>query len=143
MKTSQHTNLLYDFFSALRSTQNANAAWDATVGFMGDLGVSHISADTDTDGPSAFYKNTAPSWVIDAWLENVGFDNDPISLHCRDSVEPFVSSMPLLQDAPPCFVNWYRELEGALLHKSGSERSSPFPGRTYPTACVTGMPSAV
>ena len=31
----------------------------------------------------------------------------------------------------------------ALLHKSGAERSSPFPGRTYPTATVTGMPSAV
>lgn len=31
----------------------------------------------------------------------------------------------------------------ALLHKSGSERISPFPGRTYPTATVTGMPSAV
>ena len=33
--------------------------------------------------------------------------------------------------------------QGALLHKSGAERSSPFPGRTYPTATVTGMPSAV
>jgi aspartate aminotransferase-like enzyme len=31
----------------------------------------------------------------------------------------------------------------ALLHKSGAERISPFPGRTYPTATVTGMPSAV
>ena len=34
-------------------------------------------------------------------------------------------------------------LDAALLHKSGAERSSPFPGRTYPTATVTGMPSAV
>ena len=31
----------------------------------------------------------------------------------------------------------------ALLHKSGFERGSPFPGRTYPTATVTGTPSAV
>jgi hypothetical protein len=31
----------------------------------------------------------------------------------------------------------------ALLHKLGFERGSPFPGRTYPTATVTGMPSAV
>ena len=31
----------------------------------------------------------------------------------------------------------------ALLHKSGFERGFPFPGRTYPTATVTGMPSAV
>ncbi|MCA1284805.1 hypothetical protein [Salipiger bermudensis] len=31
----------------------------------------------------------------------------------------------------------------ALLHKSGDGRGSPFPGRTYPTASVTGMPSAV
>ncbi len=30
-----------------------------------------------------------------------------------------------------------------LLHKSGDGRGSPFPGRTYPTASVTGMPSAV
>ena len=31
----------------------------------------------------------------------------------------------------------------ALLHKSVERRVSPFPGRTYPTASVTGMPSAV
>ena len=33
--------------------------------------------------------------------------------------------------------------EKALLHKSAERRVSPFPGRTYPTASVTGMPSAV
>ena len=32
---------------------------------------------------------------------------------------------------------------GALLHKSAERRGSPFPGQTYPTASVTGMPSAV
>ena len=32
---------------------------------------------------------------------------------------------------------------GALLHKSGDRRGSPVPGQTYPTASVTGMPSAV
>lgn len=32
---------------------------------------------------------------------------------------------------------------GALLHKSGSGRSSPFPGQSYPTGRVTGMPSVV
>ena len=32
---------------------------------------------------------------------------------------------------------------GALLHKSADGRSSPFPGQTYPTGSVTGMPSAV
>ena len=31
----------------------------------------------------------------------------------------------------------------ALLHKSGDGQGSPFPGQTYPTASVTGMPSAV
>ena len=31
----------------------------------------------------------------------------------------------------------------ALLHKSWPERTSPFPGRTYPTGSVTGMPRAV
>jgi plasmid stabilization system protein ParE len=31
----------------------------------------------------------------------------------------------------------------ALLHKSGERRTSPFPGRTHPTASVAGMPSAV
>ena len=33
--------------------------------------------------------------------------------------------------------------EMALLHKSAERRGSPFPRRTYPTASVTGMPSAV
>lgn len=31
----------------------------------------------------------------------------------------------------------------ALLHKSADGRGSPFPGQTYPTGSVTGMPSAV
>ncbi len=31
----------------------------------------------------------------------------------------------------------------ALLHKSGFDRTSPFPRRTYPTGSVTGMPRAV
>ena len=31
----------------------------------------------------------------------------------------------------------------ALLHKSPECQSSPFPGRTYPLASVTGVPSAV
>lgn len=30
-----------------------------------------------------------------------------------------------------------------LLHKSADGRGSPFPGQTYPTVSVTGMPSAV
>lgn len=34
-------------------------------------------------------------------------------------------------------------LWGALLRKSRVDRGSPFPGQTYPTASVTGMPSAV
>ena len=33
--------------------------------------------------------------------------------------------------------------EMALLHKSADGRGSPFPGQTYPTGSVTGMPSAV
>jgi site-specific DNA recombinase len=33
--------------------------------------------------------------------------------------------------------------KGALLRKSRVGRGSPFPGQTYPTASVTGMPSAV
>ena len=35
------------------------------------------------------------------------------------------------------------QLDGALLHKSWCERTSPFPGHTYPTGSVTGMPRAV
>lgn len=31
----------------------------------------------------------------------------------------------------------------ALLRKGREARTSPFPGRTYPTGSVTGMPSAV
>jgi len=34
-------------------------------------------------------------------------------------------------------------IEMALLHKSGFERTSPFPGRTYPMCSVMGMPRAV
>ena len=35
------------------------------------------------------------------------------------------------------------ELPVALLHKSDDRRTSPFPGQTYPTVSVTGMPRAV
>ncbi|MEQ5872857.1 transposase [Sagittula sp. NFXS13] len=34
-------------------------------------------------------------------------------------------------------------LNETLLHKAVAERTSPFPGRIYPTAFVTGMPRAV
>ena len=30
-----------------------------------------------------------------------------------------------------------------LLHKSAYDQAPPFPGRNYPTATMTGMPSAV
>ena len=43
--------------------------------------------------------------------------------------------------ARKCFYSFhYAE---ALLHKSGERRGFTFPGRTYPTASVTGIPSAV
>ena len=35
------------------------------------------------------------------------------------------------------------DLETALLHKLSDGQAAPFPGHTYPTASVTGMPSAV
>lgn len=52
----------------------------------------------------------------------------------------FMLTVPraLLRDNPVVFSNL-----PTLLHKSGDGRGSPFPGRTYPTASVTGMPSAV
>ncbi len=40
-------------------------------------------------------------------------------------------------------VHTLDRIQAALLHKLGSERTSPFPGRTYPTGSVTGMPRAV
>ena len=33
--------------------------------------------------------------------------------------------------------------DATLLHKSAEGQATPFPGQTYPTASVTGMPSAV
>ena len=35
------------------------------------------------------------------------------------------------------------QADETLLHKWPVDRTSPFPGQTYPMACVTGMPSAV
>ena len=40
------------------------------------------------------------------------------------------------------FVAKY-QLNKALLHKFIDERGYPFPGRTYPTGTVTGMPREV
>ena len=37
----------------------------------------------------------------------------------------------------------YFSIQTALLHKASDVRGSPFPRQTYPTASVTGMPSAV
>ena len=42
---------------------------------------------------------------------------------------------------PGGVAGWFRNR--ALLHKSPECQSSPFPGRTYPLASVTGVPSAV
>ncbi|MCR9225773.1 MAG: hypothetical protein NXH70_17035 [Hyphomonas sp.] len=36
-----------------------------------------------------------------------------------------------------------RGIKMALLHKSADGQATPFPGHTYPTALVTGMPIAV
>lgn len=42
------------------------------------------------------------------------------------------------------YVMGYKDLYYmALLHKSGDWQASSFPRQTYPTASVTGMPSAV
>ena len=54
---------------------------------------------------------------------------------CRDGETPSV------QSAEPGRIADH--VEGTLLHKSADGRGSPFPGQTYPTASVTGMPSAV
>ena len=35
------------------------------------------------------------------------------------------------------------DCRATLLHKSADGRTAPFPGQTYPTTFVTGMPSAV
>jgi len=35
------------------------------------------------------------------------------------------------------------DFSSALLHKSADDGTSPYPGQTYPTTFVTGMPSAV
>ena len=43
----------------------------------------------------------------------------------------------------PYQADYFFMLEEALLHKGADGRGSPFPGRTYPTASVTGMPRAV
>jgi hypothetical protein len=46
------------------------------------------------------------------------------------------------EDAPVFGRDVQDALEAALLHKSAEGRPSPFPGRIYSTASVTGMPSA-
>ena len=43
--------------------------------------------------------------------------------------------------ANQCQIALEFEIAEALLHKSGFERTSPFPRRTYPTGSVIGMPS--
>jgi len=69
--------------------------------------------------------------MLDA--NSVSFSGGTISLHDENGI-PLrglgVGSTRLL-------------IAGALLHKSGYDRTSPFPGRIYPAASVTGMPRAV
>ena len=44
---------------------------------------------------------------------------------------------------PAPFKNHLHQRGHPYMRKTGNGRSAPFPGRTYPTASVTGMPSAV
>jgi hypothetical protein len=53
---------------------------------------------------------------------------------------------PALETEPFELIRHYVEHEqavGALSHKTGEGRSSPYPIRTQPTGSVTGMPRAV
>ena len=44
----------------------------------------------------------------------------------------------------PSLIRFMRfQIEGALLHKPADGQATTFPGRTYPTATVTGIPNAV
>ena len=45
--------------------------------------------------------------------------------------------------APNCSKTLLRKGRLYMLHKSADGLGSPFPGQTYPTGSVTGMPSAV
>lgn len=41
------------------------------------------------------------------------------------------------------FKNHLHQRGHPYMHKSSDGKATPFPGHTYPTASVTGMPSAV
>ena len=57
--------------------------------------------------------------------------------------DDFCSRLPDEKLSPFPLHKFVSLLERALLHKSNDGQISPFPGRTYPTGSVTGMPRAV
>lgn len=69
--------------------------------------------------------------VCDEWVQSIPAD--------RADIIAFLAA-----EAPVRAMNTIeRRLYATLLRKSADGRTSPIPGETYPTALVTGMPSAV
>ena len=68
---------------------------------------------------------------------------DWVEAEAPRSVDLPVEGAASLKAAVIPVVLHYSTADPALLHKSAERRGSPFPGQTYPTASVTGMPSAV
>ena len=129
----------------------------------------HDSPATQDVGFSMRYEGTYQKAGETKWVEvtirrgknanmSVTYDgNDGLAVLLADPDEPFsiftpgLSGIPVREewrtkgamDAAVMHGDANLYLRTALLHKSSDDRGYPFPGRTYPTASVTGMPSAV
>ena len=93
----------------------------------------HVGEGVDTYAPDAHI-----------WEGSV----DHMYLDATDHVTVGVGTLLPNADAAAALAFRHRDGEAlasdaALLHKSAAERTSPFPGQTYPATSVMGVPSAV
>lgn len=109
---SHRYNQLYDFLTDIKMTTNAEETWKKTLGFFSEMGASHVCLHHEIIGASSQVKHTAPDWAFDSWLEEVGYENDPIFQQGLDDASPFFSGEGLdIPEAATEYLEWWKQLD--------------------------------
>ncbi|MDA7949382.1 MAG: LuxR family transcriptional regulator [Hyphomicrobiaceae bacterium] len=82
-------NQLHDFLVSLDGAATVNDAWQTTLGYMRDLGASHVGIVLYAEGARALRQWSAPGWIEEMYQEKVYPHSDPKLEHCRKNLTPY------------------------------------------------------
>lgn len=104
---------LYDFIEEVKGTKSKEETWNVLLRLFNDQGFEHASLNFDIeDGKEVQVVHTAPEWVLDSWIENVGCANDLAIQHCLSNASPYFSGDKLFPQTPSDeFMEWWNSLQ--------------------------------